>query len=74
MEEKIIQKNTYLNLHPLIQERPKFWQSCFDQKFEDDSSCRIQQAKIWNSNETWRIHSHIYSFICPLIRIVSNMR
>lgn len=38
MEEKIIQKNTYLNLHPLIQERPKFWQSCFDQKFEEGTT------------------------------------
>ena len=44
MEEKVIQKNTNLNLHPLIKEQPKFWQSCFDQEFKEGETIKKLQG------------------------------
>ena len=76
MEEKIIQKNTYLNLHPLIQERPKFWQSCFDQKFEEGTTggkLRKAMEEVNKSSDSVMLPEDSEDFLREIFAVKSSL-
>ena len=46
-----VEVRQYLNLHPLIKEKPTFWQTCFDKPFEESKTIEELRKIISNNSD-----------------------